>query len=172
VTPPTRETLGVGRSTLGLPQLGFGAAALGNLFTALDDDTARAAVDAAWDAGVRHFDVAPHYGLGLAERRLGSALAERPRDDYVLSTKVGRILRPSPETAGDRDDMGFDVPADVKRPTVSTSSTCTTPRSTGWPSRWRPRSRRSPPCGRRGSCEPWGSAPSRSTPSARPSRRA
>ncbi|WP_350271607.1 aldo/keto reductase [Frondihabitans sucicola] len=64
---------------------------------------------------MRHFDVAPHYGLGLAERRLGAALVGRPRDEYVLSTKVGRILRPSPETAGRSDDMGFAVAADTAR---------------------------------------------------------
>lgn len=113
--PVAEVELGVDRSRLGLPRLGFGAAALGNLFTALDDDTAQAAVDAAWDAGVRHFDVAPHYGLGLAERRLGHALRGRPRDEYVLTTKAGRLLRPSPETADRSDDMGFDVPADVAR---------------------------------------------------------
>lgn len=102
-------------SRVELPAFGFGAAALGNLFTAVDDATAAATVDAAWDAGVRHFDVAPHYGLGLAERRLGAGLAERPRDEYVLSTKVGRLLRPSPETADQTDDQGFAVPADLRR---------------------------------------------------------
>ena len=102
-------------SRLGLPAFGYGAAALGNLFSPLDDETAAATVDAAWNAGIRHFDVAPHYGLGLAERRIGAALAQRPRGEYVLSTKVGRLLRPSPETAGQLDDMGFAVPADVRR---------------------------------------------------------
>jgi D-threo-aldose 1-dehydrogenase len=98
-----------------IPALGYGAAALGNLFRTLGDDEARAVVDAAWEAGIRHFDVAPHYGLGLAERRLGSALARRPRTDYLLSTKVGRLLEPSPETAHQQDDQGFVVPADVRR---------------------------------------------------------
>ena len=92
---------------------GFGAAPIGNLFSAVDDDTARAAVDAAYEAGFRLFDTAPHYGLGLSERRLGAALAGRPRDSYTLSTKVGRLLVPSPD--GGRDDQGFDVPADVRR---------------------------------------------------------
>ena len=98
-----------------IPALGYGAAGLGNLFRAIGDDEARAVVDAAWEAGIRHFDVAPHYGLGLAERRLGSALASRPRTDYLLSTKVGRLLEPSPETAYQQDDQGFVVPADVRR---------------------------------------------------------
>ena len=98
-----------------VPDLGFGAAQLGNLWRATSDDSATAAVDAAWDAGIRHFDTAPHYGLGLSERRLGRALARYPRDEYVLSTKVGRLLKPSPENAGRRDDHGFDVPAAMRR---------------------------------------------------------
>lgn len=105
----------VAGSAVGLPRIGYGAAALGNLFSEVDDDTAAATVSAAWDAGVRHFDVAPHYGLGLAERRLGRSLARYPRDEFVVSTKAGRLLLPSPETADRRDDMGFDVPADVRR---------------------------------------------------------
>src|SRR5215207_9809103 len=92
---------------------GLGTAPIGNLFSALTDEEAVAAVDAAWDAGVRLFDTAPHYGLGLAERRLGAALRDRPRDAYVISTKVGRLLVPS--TGGGRDDQGFDVPADFTR---------------------------------------------------------
>ena len=94
-----------------LSRLGFGGAAIGNLFTAVDDATARAAVDAAWDSGVRYFDTAPHYGLGLSERRIGEALRERPRAEFVLSTKVGRILEPAVADPGAKDDQGFDVPA-------------------------------------------------------------
>lgn len=75
-------------------RLGLGAAPLGNLFTEVGEDEARACVDAAWAAGIRLFDVAPLYGHGLAEQRLGRALAGYPRNDYVLSTKVGRLLRP------------------------------------------------------------------------------
>lgn len=98
-----------------LTSLGFGAAQIGNLYRAMTDDEARAAVDAAWTAGLRYFDTAPHYGLGLSERRLGAALVGRPREDFVVSTKVGRLLVPSPTTAGRRDDEGFDVPADRRR---------------------------------------------------------
>ncbi|MEH3090063.1 MAG: aldo/keto reductase [Microbacterium arborescens] len=94
---------------------GLGTGPLGNLFTAIDDRCARDIVDAAWDRGVRYFDTAPHYGLGLSERRLGDALRERPRDDYVVSTKVGRLLVPNPGGAAQRDTEGFDVPADVVR---------------------------------------------------------
>jgi D-threo-aldose 1-dehydrogenase len=98
-----------------LPRLGLGTSPLGNLYTAVTDDEARAVVDAAWDAGVRTFDTAPHYGLGLAERRLGAALADRPRSEYALSTKVGRLLVPDPTGAGRLDDDGFVVPATWRR---------------------------------------------------------
>jgi D-threo-aldose 1-dehydrogenase len=98
-----------------LPRLGLGTSPLGNLFAAVTDGEARAVIDAAWDAGVRTFDTAPHYGLGLAERRLGAALADRPRSEYVLSTKVGRLLVPDPAGAGRLDDDGFVVPAVWRR---------------------------------------------------------
>jgi D-threo-aldose 1-dehydrogenase len=85
-------------------ELSFGGAAIGNLFTAVTDDDARAAIDAAWDGGIRTFDTAPHYGLGLSERRLGAALRHRPRDEYVICTKVGRLLDPaSPAVAAGPD---------------------------------------------------------------------
>jgi D-threo-aldose 1-dehydrogenase len=74
--------------------IGFGAAALGGLFTEVSDAAALGAVDAAWHLGVRHFDTAPLYGSGLSERRLGKALAARPRDEYTVSTKVGIRLEP------------------------------------------------------------------------------
>jgi len=86
----------LGRSPVFVTELSFGGAAIGNLFTPVSDDDARAAIDAAWDGGVRTFDTAPHYGLGLSERRLGGALRHRPRDEYVICTKVGRLLEPVP----------------------------------------------------------------------------
>lgn len=100
-----------------LTEIGFGAAQLGSLYRETTDEEARAAVDAAWDAGIRYFDTAPHYGIGLSERRLGEALAGRDRDTYALSTKVGRLLVPTPElaAAGERDDDGFAVPATHRR---------------------------------------------------------
>ncbi|GGP00442.1 aldo/keto reductase [Nonomuraea glycinis] len=94
-----------------LPRHGLGTAPIGGLFQALTDEQAKATIDAAWDGGVRLFDTAPHYGLGLSERRLGAALAGR--SGYVLSTKVGRLLVPS--SRGGRDDEGFDVPATYER---------------------------------------------------------
>ena len=103
-TAPQRPPLPsrrLGGSPVLVTELSFGGAAIGNLFTEVTDDDARAAVDAAWDGGIRTFDTAPHYGLGLSERRLGGALRHRPRDQYVISTKVGRLLRPgSPLTIG------------------------------------------------------------------------
>ena len=97
-----------------LTELSLGCAQLGNLYRAIDDNTARAVVDAAWGAGIRYFDTAPHYGLGLSERRLGEALSGRPRDEFVVSTKVGRLLEPLAEVVG-RDDAEFDVPATHRR---------------------------------------------------------
>ncbi|AZF05915.1 aldo/keto reductase [Pseudomonas sp. R5-89-07] len=72
--------------------LGFGTAPLGNMFRAIPEDEAQATVEAAWNNGVRYFDTAPFYGSGLSEIRLGRALARYNRDDYVLSTKVGRVI--------------------------------------------------------------------------------
>jgi D-threo-aldose 1-dehydrogenase len=106
---PTRP---LGRSAVRVTELSFGGAAIGNLFTAVSDEAARAAVDAAWDGGIRTFDTAPHYGLGLSERRLGGALRHRPREEYVICTKVGRLLEPA-GTGGDpgTDTEGFAVHA-------------------------------------------------------------
>jgi len=101
--------------TISFGRLGLGCAQLGNLYTAMTDDVGAATVAAAWDAGVRYFDTAPHYGLGLSERRLGAALRARHRDAYAISTKVGRLLVPDPAGAGRRDAEGFDVPADHRR---------------------------------------------------------
>jgi D-threo-aldose 1-dehydrogenase len=101
---------------LELGPLGYGAANIGNLYRAVTDDEAWAVLDAAWESGIRYFDTAPHYGLGLSERRLGRFLATKPRDDFALSTKVGRLLRPSPETADRLDDANqFAVPAALRR---------------------------------------------------------
>lgn len=94
---------------LALPRLGFGAAQLGNLYRVTTDEEADGAVRAAWDAGIRYFDTAPHYGLGTSERRLGQRLVPYPREEYLLSTKVGRLLRSGPGT-GDDTANGFAVP--------------------------------------------------------------
>jgi len=90
------------RALRGVPvsELGFGGAALGNLYTATSDEDAYGAVEAAWNGGGRDFDTAPHYGLGLSERRLGAALAGCPRAEYAVSTKVGRLLEENPAPTG------------------------------------------------------------------------
>lgn len=81
-----------------LGRLAFGAASIGNLYRAVPDDQARAVVERAWDAGIRYFDTAPHYGFGLSEKRLGAALAELDPDaTAIISTKVGRRLDPRPD---------------------------------------------------------------------------
>src|SRR3981189_517183 len=81
--------------------LGVGSAPLGNLGTVVPEESAVACLQAAWNAGIRHYDTAPHYGAGLAEHRLGNRLRSRPRDSFTLSTKVGRLL----QAAEDRRPM-------------------------------------------------------------------
>ena len=101
---------------LTVPSLGYGAANVGNLFRPLSDEDAWAVLDAAWESGIRFYDTAPHYGLGLSERRLGAFLQTKPRDEYVLSTKVGRLLRPNPDHDGGLDTANdFHVPDDLRR---------------------------------------------------------
>ncbi|MFH8449216.1 aldo/keto reductase [Streptomyces fungicidicus] len=105
----------LGKSAVRVSTLALGAAGIGNLFTPVTDDEAAEAVDTAWEAGVRYFDTAPHYGLGLSERRMGAALRARPRHEYAVSTKVGRILEPVPSATGDDLAHGFAVPATHRR---------------------------------------------------------
>lgn len=96
--------------------LGLGCAPLGNLYRAIGDDQSVANVDAAWDAGMRFFDTAPYYGLGLSERRLGDALRHRPRATFQISTKVGRLLDPdtSPELPSIRHGFASPLPFQVR----------------------------------------------------------
>ena len=135
------ERLELGRTGLRPTRLGLGAASIGGLFEAVSDADAVATVDHAWDIGLRLFDVAPLYGYGNAERRMGIALRGRPRNEYVLSTKVGRLVRPTAEIVagadidrqrfGDRDDafyvrtepvrMVFDYSGDGTRRSIEES---------------------------------------------------
>ncbi len=87
------DRIPIGQAGVKVTRLGFGCASIGGLFTAVDEADADAVVNRAWELGVRYFDVAPLYGYGAAERRLGRALAGRPRDEFVVSTKVGRLVR-------------------------------------------------------------------------------
>ncbi len=83
--------------------LGFGAAPLGNMFRNIPDEEAAATVDAAWAEGVRFFDTAPFYGAGLSEIRLGQGLSKHKRSEYILSTKVGRLILDEVEDVSARD---------------------------------------------------------------------
>lgn len=101
-----------------ISSLGYGCAGIGNHRLAMTDAEARTLLEAAWESGIRHFDSAPHYGLGLSELRLGAFLATKPRNEYVVSTKVGRLLVDDPGglDGTDRlDDEGFVVPALTRR---------------------------------------------------------
>ena len=82
----------LGSTDVAVTAVGLGCAPLAGLFTPVDPAVATATVDAAWAGGIRHFDTAPHYGAGLSEQRLGTALADRPREAFTLSTKMGRVL--------------------------------------------------------------------------------
>ena len=101
----------LGNGGLTFTELGFGTAPLGNLYRAISDQDADEILSLAWEGGVRYFDTAPLYGYGLSETRLNRFLRDKPRDDYVLSTKVGRLL--SAATPQTRDGIGgwFDVPS-------------------------------------------------------------
>ena len=103
------ESRQIGRTELNCTTMGFGSAPLGNRFRTLTEDACQELVDDAWERGIRLFDTAPMYGYGLAENRLGTALRGRPRNDYLLSTKVGRLLRPAADQSPD-DDMWSGVP--------------------------------------------------------------
>jgi D-threo-aldose 1-dehydrogenase len=121
----------LGQTGLTVTRLAFGAASIGGVFDAIDERDGLATIEHAWQLGVRYFDVAPLYGYGTAERRLGQSLASQPRDDFVLSTKVGRLVRRVEEIQpgadidrnafGDRrdadrtEDTGFRVVFDFSR---------------------------------------------------------
>ncbi len=111
------ERVPLARTGLAVTRLGLGGASVGGLFTPVTDEASVEVVRHAWDLGVRSFDVAPLYGYGAAERRFGAALADKPRDAFVLSTKVGRLVRPlaaippgadiDRQSSGDREDAYY-----------------------------------------------------------------
>ena len=98
------ERVPLGRTGVSVTRLGFGGASIGGLFTAVSDGDARAVVRRAWNIGIRYFDTAPLYGYGASERRIGDELRAEPRDTFVLSTKVGRLVR-SPAQIRPDDDI-------------------------------------------------------------------
>jgi D-threo-aldose 1-dehydrogenase len=111
----------VGRTDLSLPALGFGSAHLGGLYNRVSGDGAKATLDAAWNGGVRYYDTAPWYGRGLSEHRVGSCLIDKPRNEFVLTTKIGRHFRrpadpqafdPAPWGGGLKMDLVWDYSYD------------------------------------------------------------
>ena len=111
----TRHWDRLGNGGLTFTELGMGTAPLGNLYRAISDDDAHAVLTRAWDAGVRHYDTAPLYGLGLSETRLNRFLRGKPRDTYVLSSKIGRLLEVCPSEARDGIGKWFEVPSRRER---------------------------------------------------------
>ena len=110
---PGFEKRPIGRTTLEVTALGLGCATLGGSRVSVSREEAEAIVRAAWAAGVRYVDTAPFYGFAQAERCVGDALRDVPRDEWVLSTKVGRLLRSNPSAAEDRQNrMPFDAAFD------------------------------------------------------------
>ncbi|UTW45462.1 aldo/keto reductase [bacterium SCSIO 12696] len=112
----------IGNTGLAIHTFGFGCAPLGNLYNPISDEDAKNTLQTAWDGGYRYFDTAPHYGQGLSERRTGDIL--RGHNDYVLSTKVGRLLKPAgyaKERHCYRSPMPFDIHYDYSYDAVMRS---------------------------------------------------
>jgi D-threo-aldose 1-dehydrogenase len=106
------DMLGRGRS--GHRVIGLGGSPLGNHARPIGDDEAAQTLRRAWERGIRYFDTAPHYGLGLSEYRIGAELRRHARDEFAVSTKVGRLIVPNPRRR-EWDDQGFAVPGDLTR---------------------------------------------------------
>jgi D-threo-aldose 1-dehydrogenase len=104
----------IGRTALHVTSLGLGTATMGGSRIPMTNEERLKLVNAAWDAGVRYVDTAPFYGVGAAERAAGDALRDRPRDEWVLSTKVGRLLRPRSGGGGATDGRLAPLPFEVK----------------------------------------------------------
>ncbi|MGN6551634.1 MAG: aldo/keto reductase [Pararhizobium sp.] len=100
-----------GGSSLDFTELGFGTAPLGNLYRAISEEEAHQTLEAAWASGIRYFDTAPLYGLGLSETRVNRFLRGKRRDDYVLSTKVGRLMKVCPPEKRTGIGKFFDTPS-------------------------------------------------------------
>ncbi|KMW59970.1 L-fuco-beta-pyranose dehydrogenase [Candidatus Rhodobacter oscarellae] len=106
----TRHWDRLGNGGVTFTEIGMGTAPLGNLYRAISDEEAHAVLERAWSGGVRYYDTAPLYGYGLSETRLNRFLRDKPRDDYVLSTKVGRLLEACPPAARHGVGKWFEVP--------------------------------------------------------------
>ena len=99
----------MGKTEIELSRLGFGGAPIGDLFEKVPQNQAHATLQAAWKAGIRYFDTSPFYGYGKSEQRLGYFLREKPRDEFVISTKVGRVFKAA------RNLKTFEVSTDVSK---------------------------------------------------------
>ena len=132
------ELRSLGKCNVRLPQVGFGCAPIGELFNRVSENAAQSTLEAAWNAGIRYFDTSPWYGRGMSERRLGNFLKDLNRDQFVISTKVGRILdKPlsineltgTPWTGGDQFKHVFDYTYDgiMRSYTDSPSTTSARP---------------------------------------------
>lgn len=116
----------VGRTGLSLPVIGFGAAHIGELYGRVPEEESRATLSAAWEEGIRYYDTAPWYGRGLSEHRLGGFLRTLPREEFAVTTKVGRTLhRPADPATFDRSPwtggLNFEVRFDYSRDGVMRS---------------------------------------------------
>ncbi len=125
--PKVAHTRRIGRTALEVSALGLGTAPLGGLYRDLSEEEAQATIDAAWQAGIRFFDTAPHYGHTKAEHRLGAALRRYPRNEYVISTKVGRHFVPRTHpydgSEGWQDPLPFEAIFDYTRDGILRSFT-------------------------------------------------
>ena len=124
----------VGSTTLALPAMGFGSAHLGELYARVDEADSRATLEAAWQAGVRYYDTAPWYGRGLSEHRLGGFLRTMPRDQFKITTKVGRqLFRPKNPASFDRSPWAGGLNFEVIS-TIHMTASCapTRRRCSGW----------------------------------------
>jgi D-threo-aldose 1-dehydrogenase len=90
---PGIRTRRLGRTAIEVTEIGFGAAPIGGFRATIPETEAQALLDAAWDGGMRYFDTSPYYGYGRSELRVGHALRQRPRGEFVISTKIGRVMR-------------------------------------------------------------------------------
>lgn len=109
-----KKIVRLGATSIEIDQLGLGCAPIGGLYTPVSDEAAATTLEHAWDIGIRYYDVAPLYGYGLAEQRLGRMLADKNREDFVVSTKVGRLLYPLAEVEANPDlDRDWQRPGSV-----------------------------------------------------------
>ena len=117
-------TSNLGSTGVALTNLGFGGAPLGDLFEILSETQAQGTLQAAWDAGLRYFDTAPFYGYGKSEHRFGHFLRQQPRNEFVLSTKIGRVLRATRDPIISTKGCGLVDCLSISILTIATTGLC------------------------------------------------